>query len=381
MDGVGNDDKGERAHDSPRRVFIHVGPPKTGTSFLQNNLYHWRSALADQGITLPSRSKHDDWLAALDARGDHTAGFGAGSDVSRRGAEGAWARLVRAARRAHGTVVISQEILATADTAHARAAIASFADAEPHLVVTARDPERQIMSSFQQRIKNGHTHTFEKTMELVGARNGLHPSQRLPELIRRWGSSLPPEHVHVVTVPQSGVEPRVLWDRFSSVIGFDASACEPILGSSNLSLGRVEVELLRRVNQTLGGRLPHPDYAHVVLRYLTSQVLAEAPKPAPFALDPSMWPTVDRIADDWADSISSAGYDLVGDLADLQPPHRVGGNPDASTADELAAAAIWANAELLLLLADARARRRAPGIRGIVAALARRVRRIRSDRG
>ena len=99
MDGVGTG-QGERARDSFRRVFVHVGPPKTGTTFVQDNLYHWRSALAEQGISLPSRSRHDDWLAALDARGDHTAGFGAGSDVSRQGAEGAWAKVVSAAGRA-----------------------------------------------------------------------------------------------------------------------------------------------------------------------------------------------------------------------------------------------------------------------------------------
>jgi hypothetical protein len=377
---VAND---EQAHDSRgpvRRVFIHVGPPKTGTTFLQDNLYHWRSALAEQGIVLPSPARHDDWLAALDVRGDHTAGFGAGSDVSRAGAEGAWERLVRAAGAADGTVVVSQEILATADEAHAKAAMGSFGPAEMHLIVTARDPERQILSSFQQRIKNGHTHTFEKAVDLVVERNGLHASQRLPEVIRRWGSTLPPERVHIVTVPQPGADPRVLWERFSSVIGFDPTGCDPVAGSSNTSLGKVQVELLRRVNEALGDRLPHPQYARVALRYLTNQVLARAPEPASFALDPSMWPVVDGIADEWASFISSGGYDLVGDLAELRPPHRPGGSPDDSTDRELAEAAIWANAELLLLLAEQRGRRQPPRAGGAVEAVRRRVGRIWSGR-
>jgi hypothetical protein len=379
MGDVPNEDQAEHAVGSSPRVFIHVGPPKTGTTFVQDNLYHWRTALAEQGIVLPSQRRHDDWLAALDVRGDHTAGFGAGGEVSRAGAEGAWQRLVRAVDGAHGTVVISQEILATADDAHAQEAMASFGSAEPHLVVTARDPERQLLSSFQQRIKNGHTHTFKKTVETISARRALHPSQRLPDVIRRWGSSLPPGHVHVVTVPQPGADPRILWDRFAAVIGFDASDCEPILGSSNTSLGKVQVELLRQVNEALDGRIPHPQYAHVVLRNLTHKVLAHAPDSTPFALDPQMWPVVDDMADEWVDFLTSGGFDIVGDLAELRPQHRPGGSPDESTARELADAAVWANAELLLLLAQAQPRRQPPRVRGVVGALGRRMRRSRSD--
>jgi hypothetical protein len=46
-----------------QRVFLHVGSPKTGTTYLQGVLWRNREALRRQGLLLP-----------LDSVGDHYAG-------------------------------------------------------------------------------------------------------------------------------------------------------------------------------------------------------------------------------------------------------------------------------------------------------------------
>lgn len=39
---------------SRKRVFLHVGTPKTGTSYLQDVLFHNRPVLRDAGINYPA---------------------------------------------------------------------------------------------------------------------------------------------------------------------------------------------------------------------------------------------------------------------------------------------------------------------------------------
>jgi len=43
-----------RAADAcPACVYLHIGEPKTGTSYLQNSLWSNRAGLAAQGVVLP----------------------------------------------------------------------------------------------------------------------------------------------------------------------------------------------------------------------------------------------------------------------------------------------------------------------------------------
>jgi hypothetical protein len=46
------------------RVFLHVGPPKTGTTYLQEMLWRHRERLEDAGITLPLKSRRAQFRAA-----------------------------------------------------------------------------------------------------------------------------------------------------------------------------------------------------------------------------------------------------------------------------------------------------------------------------
>lgn len=49
-----------------RRVLVHVGTPKTGTSYLQDVLFLNRDSLQDQGILYPADRFDEHFLAALD---------------------------------------------------------------------------------------------------------------------------------------------------------------------------------------------------------------------------------------------------------------------------------------------------------------------------
>jgi len=58
-----------RADDESPRVFLHVGEPKTGTTFLQQVMWRNRSELAAQGVVLPGHHPQDHYRASQDLRG------------------------------------------------------------------------------------------------------------------------------------------------------------------------------------------------------------------------------------------------------------------------------------------------------------------------
>jgi hypothetical protein len=328
-------------------VYFHVGPPKTGTTYIQGVLRHWQKELKDAGVLFPGIPRHNHFPAALDARGDYGFGYGGGRTPRARAA-GAWQRLVKKTKGFDGTVIISHELFASADAEHARAAVRDLAGTDLHLVVTARDPERQLISTWQERIRHGNPQSFRSVLRKVEAVR-LSPYQRIPDLLNRWGSTLPADHVHVVTVPPAGSDPTLLWKRFATVIGVDPERFDPSHARrSNKSLGIAEIELLRRVNLALSGRLPHPGYGRIVSRLYAGDILTSISQSPSPTLPEELWPTAEHLSEEWIQQIKRQGYDVSGDLDDLRPRHRKGALPNASSEADVAEAAVQATAELLL---------------------------------
>ena len=51
------------------RVYLHIGEPKTGTTFVQQVMWGNRAWLAAQGVVLPGYSHRDHSRASRDLRG------------------------------------------------------------------------------------------------------------------------------------------------------------------------------------------------------------------------------------------------------------------------------------------------------------------------
>ena len=131
----------------PARVYLHVGTPKSGTSYLQDKLALNRDALERQGLDYVRTRKGDHFEPALDLIGEKWAG-------EEKNVRGQWDALVNEARRSRRHVLISHEILAAAGPESVARAMASFPEHEVHVVVTARDLGRQIPAEWQERVKH-----------------------------------------------------------------------------------------------------------------------------------------------------------------------------------------------------------------------------------
>ncbi len=303
------------------RVFLHIGVPKTGTTYLQDLLFRHRKELAKRGYLYPGAYPQAHFDAAVDLR---EMAFGGHADP---GVAGRWDRIARSAASWRGTaVVVSHELLAGANQRAVTEAVRSLAGHEVHAVVTARDLGRQVPAMWQEYVKNHGTVTFaEYAAQLTRTpRQGREAKtfwrqQHLVEVLRRWAEQIPDDRMHVVTVPPPGAEPRLLWERFCAATTLPAEGLDPTPVADNSSLGFAEAELLRRVNITFGDGLDWPSYEATVKSWFAEQVLAghdSADVPG-LPVDRREW--FEEQAATMVDDLKTWGLPVSGDLADLRP--------------------------------------------------------------
>jgi len=304
-----------------RRVYLHVGAPKTGTSYLQDRLRSNRKLLAEHGVHYPLGPLGiyaEQFRPALDL-----------IDVEWRGergqAEGAWDALVRRVNRLDGTVVVSHEILAAATADQVRRAMDDLADSEVHVVYSARDLARQIPAEWQEGLKHNRRQSYRRFLRKVMSSEGRANSwfwqvQGLPDVLGRWGTGLSPDRVHLVTVPPSGTPREVLWQRFCTVLGIDPAWAPEEGGRENPSMGAAETALVRRLNRRLVGRNVTPEDHRVLVKdLLAQQHLAKRPTSAKVTLPSHVFSFAEEVAERWVEWVAGSGIDVVGDLEDLRP--------------------------------------------------------------
>lgn len=329
---------------SRRVVFLHVGAPKTGTTYIQERLAVNARELAERGVHYPSKSVFIPaplfhFRAALDLM-DQDWGGEPGH------AEGGWAAMVRQVRRRTGTIIISHEILATADPQTIERVMKDLADCEVHIVYTARDLVRQVPAAWQESIKQGRKWRYQRFLNKVQRGDAwFMRAFDLPTVLNSWSRDLPPERVHVVTVPPSGSEPGLLWGRFCRVVGIDPEWAPHDTTERNESLGIAETELLRRLNERLGRQARRESaHDHLIQKLLFEGELS-ATQSRRVTLPPKRFDWADEQAQLWVDWIEGAGVDVVGDVTDLRPDKPAAGtwrNPDKVSGKMLSEAALQA---------------------------------------
>jgi hypothetical protein len=308
-------------------VYVHIGEPKSGTTFVQQAMWSNRDELARQGVLLPGAHPQDHFRANQDLReatqppDDPTGSY-----------DGEWDLLVKQALQADRAAVISHELLAAATEEQAARGLASLAGAEVHIVVSLRDFESLLPAEWQETVKHRNEMTWEQWLTRVMNRppnsRKNRPSKArwfwrvhdTPEVIRRWSQGVPPERVHIVTMPPPGSPPDLLWTRFASVLGVDPTPFDLSAARANTSIGMAEAEMLRRLNVALGSDgVGTWFYAVNVKEHLAHDYLATRPA--------SLRPVLGAEVREWARercelviaSLRESGYDIAGDLDDLLP--------------------------------------------------------------
>ncbi|HEX6874328.1 MAG TPA: hypothetical protein VF165_01600 [Nocardioidaceae bacterium] len=302
-----------------RVVYLHIGAPKTGTTYLQDRLGANADTLREHDVHFPRGPLGREpglthFRAALDLL-EQDWGGPSGH------AEGYWDALMRKVRRSTGTVVISHEILSAAPQDKIAKAMADLEGSDVHVVFSARDVARQFPAVWQESIKQGRRWTFKRFLERAQEKDDLWfwRSQSIPKVLSRWGSGLEPNHIHLVTVPQRGSGPDELWRRFCTVFGIDPSWTPNESIRVNPSMGIAETALIRRLNRRLAQNgLSEHHHSTLVREILVHQNLANR-QGRKATLPPELFPWAAEISERWIEWVEGSGIDVVGDVDDLRP--------------------------------------------------------------
>lgn len=333
-----------------RRAFLHVGTPKSGTSYLQSLWWHHHDELRTQGLLLPGSALRDHFHAASVVC-DRTEVVERLGETERR----AWDLAVEEIERWQGDALISHELFAPAPAQRARGAVQDLQRAadEVHLVVTARDLARQLRSDWQQNVKQGRADTLVEFWERVrDDASGWWLYQDVPGLLDRWADGMPAERIHVVVLPPEGLADRGwLWRAVCDLLGLDVTGLDDDVHRGNESLGVVEIEVLRRVQSALPGSAHGLDMRRLTKSYFANRVLARVGTGEPFTLPPSLHAWARERGSAMAGDLRRRGCHVVGDLDHLvSPPEPAGGRTPAEVLDsEVADVAVGALARMLQL--------------------------------
>jgi len=313
-----------------RRLFLHVGMHKTGTTYVQQLMRANRKPLRAHGVLYPGGKGFPSQVFAVwDLLGRRPRGSGPDNRIT-----GAWPALVEGVRAADDpTVLVSDEHLSLASGRQVRTAVSAFPDHEVHVLATVRDLVRVVTSAWQEEVKNRGTWTWAEFAAAIRdpARRGTSPArgfwarQDAPAILSTWAEVVPTERIHLVTVPPTGSSPTLLVERLGSVMGLDPANLTEPAAWANETVGLVGTELIRRLNPMLAG-LNQRQFDRA-MKLTMVRVMAERAETVRLSLPQQDLDWAVAMGERMTGSLREAGYPIVGDLADLTPQPVPGRQP------------------------------------------------------
>jgi hypothetical protein len=307
-----------------RRVFLHVGLPKSGTTYLQavlgknKKVLKQRASLLYPGVT---------WSRQVDAVRDVRRMKLPPSQ--RTVVAGAWDRIVAEMQAWRGDAIMSMEWLCMANPGQVQRIAKDLESTELHVIFTVRDVGRTVPAAWQEFSQNRATWRWPEFLEQVTGEDPMDTSagrafwsqQDMELLLDRWSGSVPADRIHVITLPQSGADPAELWRRMATVVDIDPEGYDLTDLGSNASLGMESAELMRRVNVRLKEQgLTIGAYNNIFKHKVAKQILATRKGQESKVLLPTQYHDWARArAEQQIRAIESSGAQVVGDLDDLRP--------------------------------------------------------------
>lgn len=341
-----------------RRLVLHVGLMKSGTSFIQKVMQGNAAELRRRGVLFPT-----PWAAQV--RGVREVAERGGPRQRPLDPDGPWQRLLREVAAWPDTAVLSMEFLGPRQPGKIRHILSTLPEGDVQVVLSVRDLARTIPAMWQENVQNWGRLSWEEY--LAGVReesrepdapgSGFWQRQDASGIAARWLEAVGPGHLTLLTVPRPGAPAELLWERFASVVGVDPAGLDldvrsnPSLGLPSLLVLRALNERLRESDPPLTGR----EYDRTVKQLLAKRGLA--PRREPRLGYDTTW-VVERGAQE-IDRLRALGVPVVGDLAELRCEDVPGVSPDAVTTEEQLAAALDALALVTDRLARARGARKA----------------------
>lgn len=307
------------------RLF-HIGPPKTGTTALQEAGSQLRATLRGHGVCYPGRSRNHR-LAVAAVLGRQTGWAEADGSRGRPPSLRHWYALLGELEAARGRRTWFGHEYAAHASPEVVARFAAELGPSAHVVITLRSYARMLPSMWQEHLKAaGGRGAFEPWLRsMLRSRKPEHrPRQERHDhaaLVRRWAGVFGPERVTVVVLDRA--DHGFVFRAFEDLLGLPPGLLDAAVvpGAANRSLSVPEVELLRRLNRaTRAGGLPWPSHERLVVHGAVARLLAAPPHADPLLLPEWAVPLANARAEATAAGILATGVRVVGDPANLAEP-------------------------------------------------------------
>jgi hypothetical protein len=234
-----------------------------------------------------------------------------------------WENFVREAEQFNGITVCSSEFFAESTPETAQRIIDRVGKENVHVVITLRNFGKILPSAWQQILKSGYEFGYNHWLTNVFGTEPLEPKSevfwnrhRHDEVVTRWANIVDKHRVTVVVVDD--IDRESIYRDFESLTGLPVGTLLKNRSTSlNRSLTRAEAELLRRVNDAVGGGKgwrPYSDEVHDgLIKGIVEGRVPDANEPK---LQTPQW-ALDRASEyaaTYVEAIRESGVNVLGDL-------------------------------------------------------------------
>lgn len=357
---------------SNKRLVIHVGFHKSGTTALQEALFVQRDQLLSEGISYPSIGKKAHHRLAWSLTQRPWGWKNRGGKIT---PASEWKKAIKKINSSSvETVVLSSEFFSELKPEKIRQIKQDVLGRKVEIVFTIRPLAKLLSSSYQQYLKYGTKANYSDWLHSVLDQPGtskVNPTFWMRhmhgDVVGRWVEEFGHENVSVIAVDES--KPELLFDSINGILGLSSNPLVPQENGSNRSLSIEELSLLLEINRSFPKDREWSEYLTFVRNGFVRELTDNIPvKPGQDKLPTPAWAVAkaNEIAKISREKIQGLAVKTYGDISSIDKANVPEGEPIYSTAIDIETIA-------KVLLAFNRANIKRYPVRWMLAELKRRV--------
>lgn len=303
-----------------KKIIIHAGFPKSGTTALQASLNEYKKSLRDQGIVYSTAWNNAHHRPAWAVMGYVFGWEGKGGSTT---PISVWEKFVRQIKKSKKTFLISSEFFSHAPKEVVQRIHDDLAADDIEIIFTLRPFAKILPSRYQQSLKKGKKWTYEEWLSKVFSEVSTHQDDSYmidyAGILKTWADVFGQENVTLVLTDETN--PDNLYRRFEQAVGISSNTLQVATTKKlNRSLTGSEVSILRAVNERKPKKWKWDQYRYFIrgnfVKYLSDH-------PSKFPQDPKLElpnSSLDNLAT-YAKSqiaqIDSLGIQILGNSSEL----------------------------------------------------------------
>jgi hypothetical protein len=308
-----------------KRIVIHAGFFKTGTTALQSSLADNREKLLENGVLYPALSSADSsrstgqHRAAWALKGRHWGWEDGGGSVT---PIEVWDKLAGKLNDFEGTSLFSSEFLAELTRDDVERMSKDLKADRIEVVFTLRPLVKMLPSQYIQSLKYGMRLNYEGWLQRIfnGGEDKVQwrtfwTRHDHPDVVKRWVDVFGAENVTLLVVDET--QPNLIYETFSELLSLPNDLLKPVEEKGlNRSLTWEEICLLLEMNKKFDRTLAWGEYATMIRNGIFRNLTDVPARDGQHKLLTPQW-AVDRAKELTVSNIQklhSMGITIIGDI-------------------------------------------------------------------